>query len=96
MSVKKDYYKKLAGTVIKGLTKRHMEGHYCETVEEAKELAMALVAGGSSAAWGGSVTLDEVGILDALRERTDVTVLDRSKATSPEETKRIFHDSLSS
>ena len=95
MSVKKDYYKKLADTVIKGLTKRHMEGHYCETVEEAKELAMALVAGGSSAAWGGSVTLDEVGILDALRERTDVTVLDRSKATSPEETKKIFHDSLS-
>ena len=36
MSVKKDYYKKLADTVIKGLTKRHMEGHYCETVEEAK------------------------------------------------------------
>lgn len=95
MSVKKDYYKKLADTVIKGFTKRHMEGHYCETLEEAKTLAMSLVASGSTAAWGGSVTLDEVGILDALRERSDINLYDRTKATSPEETKKIFHDSLS-
>ncbi len=95
MSVKKDYYKKLADTVIKGLTKRHMEGHYCENIKEAKELAMSLVAEGSTAAWGGSVTLDEVGILDALRNRSDISLFDRTKATSPEETKKIFHDSLS-
>ena len=95
MSIKKDYYKKLADTVIKGFTKRHMEGHYCETIEDAKELAMSLVSGNSTAAWGGSVTLDEVGILDALRAREDVTLYDRTKASTPEETKKIFHDSLS-
>ena len=95
MSIKKDYYKKLSDTIIKGFTKRHIEGHYCESIEEARELAMSLVPSGSSAAFGGSVTLDETGVLDALRARQDVNLYDRSKATSPEETKKIFHDSLS-
>lgn len=95
MSIKKDYYQKLANTIIKGFTKRHIEGHYCESVEEARNLAMSLVASGSTVAFGGSVTLDETGVLDALRAREDVTLYDRSKATNPEETKKIFHDSLS-
>ena len=95
MSIKNEYYKKLAETVMKGFTKRHIEGHYCDSIAEAKELAMSLVASSSTAAWGGSVTLDEVGILDALRAREDVTLYDRTKATSPEETKKIFHESLS-
>ncbi len=95
MNVRKDYYQKLAATVIKGLNKRHMEGYYCDTAEAAKELALSLIPADSSAAFGGSVTLDEVGIPDALRSRSDVNLLDRSKATSPEETKKIFHDSLS-
>ena len=95
MSIKKDYYKKLADTVLKGFSKRHIEGHYCDSIKEARELAMSLVASGSTAAFGGSVTLDETGILDALRNREDVTLYDRSKATNPEETKKIFHDSLS-
>ena len=95
MSVKKEYYQKLADTVIKGLTKRHMEGHYCATIDDAKELALSLIPADSSVAFGGSVTLDETGVLDALRNRNDIQLYDRSKATSAEETKKIFHDSLS-
>lgn len=95
MSVKKDYYQKLSNTVIKGFTKRHIEGYYCETIEEARELAMSLVPSGSTASFGGSVTLTETGVLDALRTRKDVTLYDRDKATNPEETKKIFHDALS-
>ena len=95
MSVKKDYYKKLAETIVKGLTKRHMQGYYCESVDEAKELALSLVCEHTTASFGGSVTLDETGILDALRNRKDITLYDRTKASSPEETKKIFHDALS-
>lgn len=95
MSVKKDYYKKLADTVIKGFTKRHIEGYYCDSVVEARTLAMSLVPSGASAAFGGSVTLTETGVLDALRDREDITLFDRSEAKSPEETKKIFHDALS-
>lgn len=95
MNVKKDYYKKLADTVIKGLRKRHMEGFYCADTEEAKALALSMVTAQSTVSWGGSVTLSEVGIPEALRARGDISVFDRDKASTPEETKKIFHDALS-
>ena len=95
MSIKKDYYKKLADTVLKGFCKRHIEGYYCDSVKEAKEVAMSLVPSGTTASFGGSVTLEETGVLDALRSRKDIVLYDRAKATSPEETKKIFHDALS-
>ena len=72
-----------------------MESYYCETVEEAKSLALSLVPAGSSVSFGGSVTLDETGVLAALRERTDIKLYDRNTANGPEEMKQIMHDALS-
>ena len=95
MDIKKEYYKNLANTVLKHFEKRHIEGHYCDSVEKARELALSLVPSGSSASYGGSVTINEVGILEALRNREDVTLLDRDKAGSPEEVQKIMHDSFS-
>lgn len=95
MNVKKDYYQKLADAVIKGLTKRHMEGHYCETAAEALNLALSFVPENSTASFGGSVTLGEVGLLDALRNREDVTLYDRDVANGPEELKKVFRDAFS-
>ena len=95
MNPKKINYKNLAQTILKGMEKRHMEGYYCETVEEAKSLALSLVPGGSSVSFGGSVTLSETGILAALRERNDITLFDRDTANGPEEVKKIMHDALS-
>lgn len=94
MSIKKEYYKRLAATVIKGLEKRHMEGHYCDTIDEACALALSMVPADSSASFGGSVTLDETGVLAALRSRDDITLHDRATATTPEENKKIMHDAL--
>ena len=95
MNPKKENYKHLAQTVLKGMEKRHMESYYCETVEEAKSLALSLVPAGSSVSFGGSVTLDETGVLAALRERTDIKLYDRNTANGPEEMKQIMHDALS-
>lgn len=95
MSIKKEYYKNLSNTVLKGFEKRHIEGYYCETAEDAKKLALSLVPENTSASFGGSVTLEETGILDALRNRKDVTLYDRSTGKNPEEVKKIMHDALS-
>ena len=95
MSIKKEYYQKLANTVLKAFEKRFMEGHYCETIEEAKELALSFVAEGSKVSFGGSVTLEETGVLAELRAREDITLYDRATATTPEENKQIMHDALS-
>lgn len=95
MNAKKEYYKNLANTVLKGFKKRFIEGYYCDSVDAARELALSLVPNESSVSFGGSVTLDETGVLDALRNRQDITLFDRATATSPEENKKIMHDALS-
>lgn len=95
MSIKKEYYQKLANTVLKGFEKRFMDGYYCESIEEAKTLALSFVSEGSTVSFGGSVTLDETGVLKELRERKDITLFDRATATTPEENKKIMHEALS-
>jgi len=95
MSIKNEYYKNLANTVLKGFEKRFIEGYYCETATEAKELALSLVPANSKVSFGGSVTLDETGVLAELRSRDDITLYDRATATTPEESKQIMHDALS-
>lgn len=55
-----------AGHIIKNLNKRGMEGYYCATKEDALKQALALINESESVAWGGSVTLDETGIRQAL------------------------------
>ena len=42
------------------------------------------------------MTLSESGIMNMLQNRTDITLLDRSKAKDAAETKQIYHDALSS
>ena len=95
MSIKNEYYKNLANTVLKGFEKSFIEGYYCETATEAKELALSLVPANSKVSFGGSVTLDETGVLAELRSRDDITLYDRATATTPEENKQIMHDALS-
>ena len=94
MSPTEIYYENLAATAIKNLEKRHFECHYCKTAEEAVTLASELVPSGSTVSFGGSMTLAESGMADALKQRSDITLLDRSTAGSPEEVKEIYHKSL--
>ena len=54
-------------TVIKNLEKRNMTGYYCETAEDAVEQIKALIPEGSEVSWGGSLTLDQIGIRDILK-----------------------------
>lgn len=89
MSAKQEYYKNIAETVIKNLAKRRMEGYYCESSAEAVKLALSLMPKGSSIGWGGSVTLSECGLMDAI-SNGDYKLLDRSLAKTKEEQKEIY------
>lgn len=96
MTVKEEYNKKLADTVISNLKKRQIDAVYCATAKEAADMALSCVPSGSRVAFGGSMTLAEAGITDRLRSRDDITLLDRSAAKTPEEIKQIYHDAFSS
>ena len=95
MTPKQKYYKVAAETILKNIERRGYEGCYCETSEEAVKKALSYVTPGSSVSFGGSMTMNECGLMDALQKRDDITLLDRSKACSPEEIKEIYHKALS-
>jgi hypothetical protein len=95
MNPKQTHYEILAGSIIKNLEKRQMEGYYCATAKEAVEKALSYLTPGCSASFGGSMTLEDTGMITALRQNPDITLLDRTTAKSPEEVKKIYHDALS-
>ena len=88
MTPTKEYYRNAAQTVIKNLKKRRMDGYYCETREEAVKLALSLMPEGSSIGWGGSVTLSEYGLMDAIGGGK-YELIDRSVAKTAEENKAV-------
>lgn len=95
MEPKQSFYETQAKTIIRQLEKRRMEGIYCPTREDAVHTAMSLTAADTAVSFGGSMTLAETGILDALRQRNDIRLIDRSLAKTPEEVKQAYRDSFS-
>ena len=95
MSPKQTFYEHQANTIIANLKKRQMDGFYCPTCEDAVKKAMELVSTGDSVSFGGSMTLSESGIMDALNAREDITLYDRSKASTPEEIGTIYRKAFS-
>lgn len=57
----------LAATVIKGLESRNMSGYYAKTKEEALEIALGLIPEGSKVTMGGSMSVNEIGLLDVMK-----------------------------
>lgn len=95
MTPKQTYYETAAHTIIKNFERRGIEGYYCATSQEAVQKAMEFVTPGMKVSFGGSMTLNECGLMDALRSRSDLTLLDRDTATTPEEIQDIYHQALS-
>lgn len=84
---KKQHYEILAGKIIDKLQLRNMDGYYAPTKEDALALVKEkFLTKGVSVAWGGSMTLDETGVMDYLKE-SDCVVYDRMAPKTREEEK---------
>lgn len=90
MNPMETYYQTLADTMIKNMEKRQIEGHYCPTAKDAVALASLMIPAGSTVSFGGSMTLSESGMMDALKRRSDITLFDRNTAGTPEEITEIY------
>lgn len=95
MGVREQYNEKLAETVIRNLEKRQMAAFYCPSAAEARDMALSFVKEGNSVSFGGSMTLEETGILEALKHRGDIRLIDRANARNAQEMKQVFRDALS-
>lgn len=89
MNPKKVYYENAAKTIIKNLEKRQMKGFYVEDKKGALKKVKELIPEGSSVGWGGSETLKEAGILEAMNAG-NYRAYDRKKARDKEEQKEIY------
>lgn len=89
----KEAYKVKSETIIKNLKRRNMEGFYVDSKEEAIEKVMSLINQDDVVSWGGSYTIDELGIKSLLEEK-QISVIDRDKAKSPVERVKLMKQAL--
>ena len=76
MDPKKMTYKNQAEQIIKNLEKRNMNGLYCETSQEAVKAICGMIPENVLVGLGGSMTIIETGLVDALR-KMNIRLLDR-------------------
>lgn len=78
----------LSEKIIKNLQSRNMEGFYADSKEAALKKALELIPEGSSVSWGGSMSIAEIGLKDALKNG-NYTVYDREGAPNREEKRKM-------
>lgn len=89
MSVKSNFYEMSANKIIEAMKKRDIEAYYCETKEDGLKKALELIPEKSTVTWGGSQSIKEIGLTDAL-SNGNYTVYDRANASTQEEIKQIY------
>ena len=82
----------LGATLVKKLKLRGFDAYYCADKQTALEQALALIPQNDVVSWGGSVTIDEIGLLSAVKERDKV--IDRAAAATPEEKTELMRQAL--
>ena len=90
MTPKEMRNQRLAERLIKNLNRRNMEACYCPTAVEAVKKVSEMIADGSSVTWGGSMTIRNMGLPQALHDRGTLDVLDRDLVEDRAEVVRIY------
>ncbi len=93
MNPKQIAYENQANSIIKGLKKRNMNGYFFHTIEEATAFANEMIEDGSTVTWGGSMTIQDSGLIPKLETR-NLTLLDRAKASSPKEVGIVYRQAF--
>ncbi len=94
MTPREQYNQTLALEIIKQFRKRRFEGYYFPTAREAVHKALSLIEDGSLVTWGGSMSIEESGLLNALTKR-NVRLLDRNTAKTQQERQDIQRKAFS-
>ena len=85
--------KKLGEKVVSSLKKRYFDAYYVDTKEQALETAINLIHPEDVVAWGGSMSITEIGLLDFVL-KNKYRVYNRDIAKTPQERTEILRKSL--
>lgn len=91
---KKAYYEKRSQILVKNLKSRHFDAWYCEDKAQALEKALELIPRGASVGWGGAMSAEQIGLIDAVR-RGDYRAIYRDTDANREERERLMRECLS-
>ena len=91
--VKRFFQEIKAKRVVEALKKRGFDARYSDSFAEAKEVVIAMIPEGASVAIGGSVTLQDMGMLDELK-KDKYNFIDRYAAVPWEETLDRYRQGL--
>ena len=89
----KKYYEKRAQVLIKNLHSRHFDAYYCDNKEEALAKALELIPEGVSVGWGGALSAQQIGLIDAVRQG-NYTAIDRDVVADPVEKAKVMKQAL--
>ena len=89
----KKYYQKRGQLLVKNLRSRHYDAYYCDTKEAALEKALEIIPKGATVGWGGAMSAQQIGLLDAMNNG-EYNAIDRDKAPNPEERKKAMKNCL--
>ena len=87
------YYEKRGQILVKNLQSRHFEAYYCTDKEQALEKALELIPEGASVGWGGAMSCEQIGLMQALKAG-NYRAMDRSLAKNAEEREQMMKDML--
>ena len=87
------YYNKRGQILVKNLKAQHFDAYYCETKEAALEKALELIPEGASVGWGGALSAEQIGLMDALHAG-NYRPIDRSLAKDQEEREEMMRQMM--
>ena len=93
LTPRKMQYDKAGPKVAEALNKRHFEAYYCPDRAAAVEKVLELISPEDTVSWGGTLTVDELGLKDLLRARGQ-KLIDRDTAQSGEEREELMRKGL--
>lgn len=92
MTIREKMYLERGKKLVEVLQTKGFEAKIVEHKEEVAAKVLELIPAEHVVAWGGSVTLAECGVLDAVRKERKV--IDRDKAATPEEKTAKMREAL--
>ena len=87
------YYEKRGKILVKNLQARHFEAYYCADKEAALKKALELIPEGSTVGWGGTMSCEQIGLMQALHAG-NYRPMDRDLAKTSEEREQMMRDML--
>ena len=92
-SAKSMYYEKRGQILVKNLRSRQFDAWYCPDRDSALKKALELIPEGASVGWGGALSAQQIGLMDAVKSG-NYRVVDRDTAQNPQQRRELMRQCL--